>query len=70
MSDCYANWSDEALLDSQHESLYARDALIKRKAVTGSLVDEAAKINADINKLQAQRDAIFQELTRRRESGR
>ena len=58
MRGSFLGKSDEALLDSQH----ARDALIKRKAVTGSLVDEAAKITADINKLQA----IFQELTPRK----
>jgi hypothetical protein len=37
--------------------------------MTESLV-EVAKITREIEALQAQRDAIFQELTRRRESGR
>ena len=69
MSDCYANWSKEELLDSQQDSLYARADLMKRKAMTESLV-EVAKITREIEALQARRDAIFQELTRRRESGR
>ena len=47
MSDCYANWSKEELLDSQQDSLYARADLMKRKAITESLV-EVAKITADI----------------------
>jgi hypothetical protein len=64
MSDCYANWSEEALLDSQQNSLYARAKLMnkKKQAMTESLVDEAANITAEINKLQA----IFQELTPRK----
>jgi hypothetical protein len=64
MSDCYANWSDEKLLDSQQDSLYARAKLMNKKkdAMTESLVDEAANITAEINVLQA----IFQELTPRK----